>query len=163
MDTQESIVKVGKEKEVSVGNAAMTMAIGIIVERVSRLSQDDQNDLYELVKGLREAKEPEDVEAIRVAMGEILDQEPCGLQVSSLLQQTGRPEKLQRWVDFIAEKVQKVRKETGLTQIELAAKSGLPQSHISRIESAKLSPSQATLTKIAHALGKQLSDLDPSA
>lgn len=74
-----------------------------------------------------------------------------------------RPEKLQKWVVFVGDKVQQLPKSANLTQIELAEKSGLPQSHISRIESAKLSPSRATLEKIAGALGVQLSAIDPSA
>jgi DNA-binding XRE family transcriptional regulator len=165
METDEKeIVRDDKGREVSVGNAALTMAIGILVERISRLSREDQQDLYDLVKGLRDAKDAEDVEAIRVAMSEILDQKPSGLRVADRgLVAAKRPEKLQRWVDFVADRVQRLRKEANLTQTELAAKSGLPQSHISRIESAKLSPSQATLAKIAEALGKPLGVFDPSA
>jgi transcriptional regulator with XRE-family HTH domain len=49
-----------------------------------------------------------------------------------------------------------------LTQEQLAAKSGLPQSHISRIENAKHSPSLATLQKIAAALGVPVERFDLS-
>ncbi|MCC6423844.1 MAG: helix-turn-helix transcriptional regulator [Phycisphaerales bacterium] len=91
---------------------------------------------------------------------EILDQEPCGITRMDL---PNRPAKLQRWVEYVAQKVRQLRKQAKLTQVELAKKSGLPQSHISRIEAAKLSPSQATLEKIAKAMGRLLSDLDPSA
>ena len=52
---------------------------------------------------------------------------------------------------------------TRVTQEQLAAKAGLPQSHISRLEGAKHSPSRATLEKIAAALEVPLSCLDPSA
>ena len=157
------IVKVRKELDVSVGDAALTMAIGIVVERVSRLPPEDQQELYELVKGLGGVKDPEEIEAIRVAMREILDQEPSGLRALDQVRPEDRPEKLQKWVDFIGRKVEQLRKAAGLTQSELSEKSGLPQSHISRIESGKLSPSRATIEKIAASLGKLLSDFDPCA
>jgi DNA-binding XRE family transcriptional regulator len=96
-------------------------------------------------------------------MHEILDQERSGIKRMNLQESSSRPDKLQRWVDFVAAKVQELRKAAGLTQIEVAEKSGLPQSHISRIESAKLSPSRLTLEKIAAALGRSIHDIDPSA
>ena len=44
------------------------------------------------------------------------------------------------------------RQESGMTQEELARKSGLPQSHISRIERGEHSPSYKTVKAIADAL-----------
>jgi DNA-binding XRE family transcriptional regulator len=147
-------------RETGVGEAALTMAIGIVVERVRRLSSEDQKDLYKLVKLLSSAKDADEVEAISAAMVEILDQDPCDLVPMNL---PARPDKLQRWVGYVAGKVRQLRDQAGLTQVELAKKSGLPQSHISRIEAAKLSPSQATLEKIGKAMNRPLSDIDPSA
>ena len=43
-----------------------------------------------------------------------------------------------------------------VTQIQLAEKSGISQSNISKIESGNYQPSVATLKKIADALGKRL-------
>lgn len=157
------MVKVMKEKVVDVGDAALTMAIGIIIERVSRLPPEDQQELYELVKGLGGTQDPEEVEAIRVAIHEILDQEPSGAKILDPKTMKARPDKLQKWVEFVGARIQELRKSRGLTQVQLAEKSGLPQSHISRIESARLSPSRATLDKIARAMDVQISALDPSA
>lgn len=158
---EHEIVSIGKEKQASVGDAALTMAIGIVVERIGRLPDEDRQELFELIKGLGGAQDADEVEAIRVAMREILDQESSGIQaLSSTLPES--PEKFQKWVNFIADKVQSLRKNAGLTQAELSEKSGLPQSHISRIESAKLSPSRVTLEKIATALGIPVNDLDPT-
>ena len=163
MEKDSDIITVRKEQDVSVGEAALTMAIGIIVERVSRLPAEDRQDLYDLVKGLAEASQPEEVEAIRVAMREILEQVPSGSRGISQNDEEPRHENLQKWVDFISKKVEEKRKAKGLTQMELAEKSGLPQSHISRIERARLSPSRATLEKLAAAMDMPISDLDPSA
>ena len=50
----------------------------------------------------------------------------------------------------------KARHEAGLTQKELAEKTGLQQSNISRIENGNGNPSIATLNKIAQGMGKKL-------
>lgn len=52
--------------------------------------------------------------------------------------------------------VLKARNEQHLTQSELAERTGIRQSNISRIEKGQAMPSIATLSKIAHGLGKQL-------
>jgi len=161
MDSE--IVTVGREQDVSIGQAALTMAIGIIVERVNRLPKDDREELSDLINGLADAKDPEEIEAIRIAMREILEQAPSGVRSAISGQTVSRSEKLQNWVNHAAKKVEELRKAAGLTQIQLAEMSGLPQSHISRIESAKLSPSRATLEKIANALGLHVREIDPSA
>lgn len=52
--------------------------------------------------------------------------------------------------------VLKARNEQNLTQSELAERTGIRQSNISRIEKGQVMPSISTLSKIAHGLGKQL-------
>lgn len=52
--------------------------------------------------------------------------------------------------------VLKARSEQKLTQSELAKRTGIRQSNISRIEKGQAMPSIATLCKIAHGLGKKL-------
>ena len=52
--------------------------------------------------------------------------------------------------------VLKARNEQHLTQSELAERTGIRQSNISRIEKGQSLPSIATLNKIAHGLGKEL-------
>lgn len=50
----------------------------------------------------------------------------------------------------------KARHEAGLTQKELAEKTGIQQANISRIENGNGNPSVATLCKIAQGMGKKL-------
>ena len=50
----------------------------------------------------------------------------------------------------------KARNEQHLTQSELAERTGIRQSNISRIEKGQALPSISTLNKIAHGLGKEL-------
>jgi DNA-binding XRE family transcriptional regulator len=52
--------------------------------------------------------------------------------------------------------VLKARSEQNMTQAELAERTGIRQSNISRIEKGQVMPSISTLYKIAHGLGKQL-------
>jgi len=56
----------------------------------------------------------------------------------------------------VARQVIELREKHHLTQVELAEKAGLPQAQISRIERGAVSPTSATLAKIAEALGTDL-------
>jgi HTH-type transcriptional regulator / antitoxin HipB len=56
----------------------------------------------------------------------------------------------------IVEKLKEARKTKGLTQKELSAKMGLPQSHISEIEQGKVDLRVSSLLEISRAL-----DLEP--
>jgi XRE family transcriptional regulator, regulator of sulfur utilization len=56
----------------------------------------------------------------------------------------------------IARQVVELREKHHLTQVELAEKTGIPQAQISRIERGVISPTSATLAKIAEALGADL-------
>lgn len=94
-------------------------------------------------------------------MREILEQSPMSVAPMQLPEETG--EELQSWIDFVSGRIRDARKNAGLTQTQLAEKSGLPQSHISRLESGRHSPSSLTLEKIARALDIPMSTFDPSA
>ncbi len=56
----------------------------------------------------------------------------------------------------IIEAIKKAREEQHITQKELAEKTGLKQSNISRLESGEYNPSVAFLRRIAKALNKEL-------
>ena len=114
--------------------------------------------MYDLVKGLFN-DDAEDSESARVAMLEILDQKP--LEVCRL-PEVGIGDELQKWVDFVGGKIKELRKKFNLTQEKLAELAGIPQSHVSRLENGKHSPSHVTIEKLATALGVEASELDPS-
>jgi transcriptional regulator with XRE-family HTH domain len=61
----------------------------------------------------------------------------------------------------VADNVRKARYEAGLTQLELAKKSGLSTNYISRIERADVSPTIETLEKLAKALKIKSSKILP--
>lgn len=55
--------------------------------------------------------------------------------------------------------IAKFRKERGFTQVELAEKLGVHQSHITRWESDRVRPRQQTLTKLAECLDSSVEEL----
>lgn len=61
----------------------------------------------------------------------------------------------------VADNMRKARYEAGLTQLELAKKSGLSTNYISRIERADVSPTIETLEKLAKALKIKSSNILP--
>jgi DNA-binding XRE family transcriptional regulator len=141
---------------------ALTMALAILVERIRRLSDEDREELWTLMKELPSEDGPEERNAIVKAMREILDQAPVKVTRLELNDDAAPAPSLQRWIDYVSKRIKELRVVAGLTQTELAERAGLPQSHISRLESGKHSPSRVTLEKIAGALGRPLKDLDPS-
>lgn len=56
----------------------------------------------------------------------------------------------------IGERIRELREESGMTQDELAEKTGLKKQSVSRIELGRFSTGQDILSKIATALGKRL-------
>jgi DNA-binding XRE family transcriptional regulator len=142
---------------------ALTMAIGILLDRIQRLPQSDLDDLFELLQGLSSA-DSEEVESAVITMREILEQGPSQVRRMDTPSDSSqhRPG-LRKWIDYISKRIAQARSAAKLTQAELAQKSGLPQSHISRLESGKHSPSRATIEKIAKALGLPVETFDPSA
>lgn len=139
---------------------ALALAAPFVIDRVMRMSKPELNDLAELLEELATASSDEDKAGIGETMLEILVPAPAALTRADLTSEEPPPPKLARWTAHISTVLCEARKQAGLTQEQLAARSGLPQSHISRIENARLSPSHTTLEKLASALGKPISCFD---
>jgi ribosome-binding protein aMBF1 (putative translation factor) len=141
-------------------NDPSVLAVAVLVDRIRTLSREDRDDLFALFEALAVAETEEERDAAACGMCEILRQQKSQARPMDL---GGEPsEGLQRWMGFVSERIRHFREEAGLTQQELAEKTGLRQSHISRLEQAHHSPSALTLEKIAGALGIAVSELDPS-
>lgn len=130
--------------------APFACALTVLLDRTRRLSRDDRDDLFALLPLLSADGEEEREAAVR-AVREILEQSP----VEVLPMESGEPESavLRRWKTRVGRRIREARERAGLTQIQLARRSGLPQSHISRIENAEHGPTALTREKIAVALG----------
>ncbi|MDZ4821674.1 MAG: helix-turn-helix transcriptional regulator [Planctomycetota bacterium] len=142
---------------VDVNEAALTMAIAVLVDRIRSLSKEDKDDLLSVSKLLLEAETPEDLQAAQNAFHEILDQRGGALQE---LPDNQNDASLRSWLDFVSGRIKRAREEAKLTQSELEQKTGLPQSHISRLENGVHSPSSLTLEKIANATNKPIGFFD---
>jgi predicted transcriptional regulator len=66
--------------------------------------------------------------------------------------------------DTVGTMVRWARKRAGMTQLELARATGMPQPSIARIEAGTVVPRTATLIALLHATGHQLSvvPIDPA-
>jgi DNA-binding XRE family transcriptional regulator len=141
-------------------NRVTGLAVEVLTTCMKVLPEKDREDVFELLREIPHAQAEEDLESIRTALQEIFAQAP--LRVLEI--ETARPVPgLQKWMNFVGGRIRALREQAGLTQAELAQKSGLPQSHISRLENSQHSPSRVTLEKLAAALGVPLGDLDPAA
>ena len=144
-------------QETTIGMAVMA----VVMERIRSLPMEDKGDLFELSKALVAATTQEEYEAAASGMREILQ------QADGMIVPLKTPEELtgamESWAQRVGPRIKQAREEVGLTQTELEKRTGLPQSHISRLESQVHVPSFATLEKIARAMDKPVSYFDPLA
>src|SRR5690606_16071375 len=136
------------------------LAVSVLKARISQLPQEDQDDLWELFPVIVSGSAEEQAAAC-VAMQEILDQTPHKVQRLIVSEQPGR--ELDSWISFVSKRIREARMAANLTQEKVAELSGIPQSHISRLEKGQHSPTAKTLEKLAKAIGVPISQFDPSA
>jgi DNA-binding XRE family transcriptional regulator len=154
----EDRVLMSLEVEDLIANPVLT-ALVVLQDRVARLSKEDRDDVYGLLPDLL-GGEPEAQQSAMQAISEILGNQPVTLVP---LPPDNKLDDLAGWLTFFSTQLKAARKEAGLTQQELAAKSGLGQDHISRLEKGVFSPTEKTRKALALALGKPTKYFDPSA
>jgi ribosome-binding protein aMBF1 (putative translation factor) len=140
---------------------ATTLALSVLVERIGSLPKVDRDELFELLQEWRKADDLEDQRSIQRAMEEVLAQVPVNIKPFPLTEEKPLSRGLKLWAEQVGRKIRELRDEAGLTQVQLAEKTGIPQSHVSRLENAEHSATNLTLEKIAKALGVQVGDIDP--
>lgn len=137
-------------------------AVAVIVERIIHLPSSDRILLSECIKELISAETEEELADIQSALEEILDgakTKPLRFMESS----EGEPTpKLDKWLAFVSKRIKDLRTSAKMTQEQLAEKAEIPQSHVSRLENGRHSPTRLTLEKIATALGVDVRELDYS-
>lgn len=136
------------------------LAVACLMHRIATLPQESVADLAALAPELAKCDNAETFREIVDTLREILFPELIGDICDGAAGPFRDAGNLQLRMNWIGEKVKAKREAAGLTQVELAEKARLPQSHISRIESGKHSPSHKTITKLANALGIEEKDLD---
>jgi len=139
------------------------LALSILTERISSLPKVDRDELFELLQEWRKADGQEDQKSIHRAMEEILAQNPVSAKPMHLGEEKPMSRGLKSWSKHVGQKIKQLRESAQLTQVQLAEKAGLPQSHVSRLENAEHSATHLTLEKIAKALGVHVGEIDPCA
>lgn len=137
------------------------LAVAVFQDRIASLSEDDKQDVLSLIPQLLNGDDDDERQSAAEAINEILHRQKS--QLVSLESLEGGEEDLVGWITFVSQRIREAREAAGLTQAELSEQSGLPQSHISRLEQGKHSPTAKTLEKIATALKLPHSHFDPSA
>lgn len=138
------------------------LVISFLMHRISNLSKDALADLVSLGPELASCSSEQEYREIAETMREILFADEQIGAVREGPMSGGTTKGLEKRIRWVSGQIKKFRTEAKLTQEELAERSGLPQSHISRLESAQHSPSHRTLERIAEALGISVGDLDPA-
>lgn len=144
---------------------AMRRSMASFFDAVRRMTPDDAADIGELFLEIKSAEEAGDRRRANAALATLIEffaARPEEYKAVSPARTQKRPPALQKWVDHVAKTVRRLRQEREWSQEHLAEKSGLPQSHISRIERGSLSASRKTVAKLARALGVAVSKIDPS-
>ena len=137
---------------------AFALAVAVMQEHIRSLPMEDRTDLMEVIPYLF-CDDAEEVAAAQKAVDVILSQKKATVMDEASIVMP--EEAMKGWLEYISRQIRGARKAAGMTQDELAESSGLPQSHICRLENGQHSPTNKTLTKIADALGITLADLDP--
>jgi DNA-binding XRE family transcriptional regulator len=137
-------------------------AMATIVARMVSLDEADQADLFACIKDLSTIKGREDAEDTMKTILEILEPrtEEMPLIDGRVLDDENPRQAHDSWLIWISQKLKALREERDLTQTQLADLAGLPQSHISRLEAGRHSPSMKTLKKLADALKVEIGSLN---
>jgi ribosome-binding protein aMBF1 (putative translation factor) len=134
-----------------------------LIERLQTLSSQQAKDVRDLLETLRTERSLDERREIAKTLTEILfpDAMNRSPRVSDDEIERRFRGRLDDYRTAVGVAVKQRREKLGLTQEDLAAKAGIPQSHVSRLERGKHIPTFATVEKVAKALKTKPSTLDP--
>lgn len=141
-----------------------------VAERLATLTTEKQERCYRLWQMMKDANSSEDRSEIASAILEIahpaLIDLPWKPGAVGDMNEGVSKESLKKLVSYrkkLGARVKTRREKLGLTQVQLAEKSKLPQSHISRIEKGKHASTDITIQRLADALDTSPGKLDPAS
>ena len=132
-----------------------------LMHRISKLSKEALADFASLGEDIAKCGSQDDWLEIAETIREILFPDELVGNLHEGAMSKVPSEHLEARKNWIGTKIKELREEAGFSQTDLASRSGLTQSHVSRLENGDHSPSNKTLSRIADALGKSVGDLDP--
>ena len=131
-----------------------------IVNRLLKISSEDRSAVTELfdILNSQDCEQPDEVCAaiVEILYPETLAAEPVdpGPDVETV-------RRVAEYRKKVGATIRKARQGKGMTQEQLADAAGLPQTHVSRLETGKHVPTYLTIERLANALGTTPSQLDP--
>ena len=131
-----------------------------------KLPSKKRERVMQMIELLQMAESPEECFEVAKAIAEIIAKSdgympPGGVAID--LEHgvsDGTKQKVAAYHKSIGVAIRKRREQLKMTQETLAKKSGLPQSHISRLEAGKHTPTRVTIERIAEALDTEPGKLD---
>jgi ribosome-binding protein aMBF1 (putative translation factor) len=129
-------------------------------DRLRALDPESIENLRELFHLLRASTDDEERQEISGAIVEILIPESLeGIDSAAPSEEVRR--RVDAYYRQVGATIRRRRQALRLTQAKLAALTGLPQSHISRLEHGQHAPTSATIERLATALKTTIESLDP--
>lgn len=132
-------------------------------KRLSQMAPGEMQRLKRLGVEFMEAPEHERPEILRTFVEVLLPEDHVGgVEESPRKDDPAVRAKLDDTRRYMGGQIKLYREKSGLTQIALARKAKIPQSHVCRLERGKHAPSRITIDRVAKALRIHPSLIDPS-
>ena len=141
-----------------------TDQLSAIVRLIFNAKREDLRAVARLLQIIAETESSAEREGLFDLLSEVFSRTGSKLIDLDDAQGSLAPDKRKRSERFqrsVGTAVRMRREDLGWTQRKLSEETGLPQSHISRIERGKLAATGYTIAKLAKALGVRRCDLDP--
>ena len=131
--------------------------------RLKKLSADALRDFVKLCEMLTDESQEEHKDEIARAITDMIFPDvPTGNEFADTEQDIADAKaRVARYRQKVGKAISFRRNKLGMTQVQLAAETGLPQTHISRLEKGRHAPTYTTILKIAKALKARPASLDP--
>ncbi len=158
---QEAAVALVEQQKSSAQMLFQEAAVTLFIEQIANLDSDVKDDLIQVFMDVGSCPTQEELQEVEQTIRELIFPQAYGNLIVGQAGNANESSNLRKWTEQIGGRIKALRKEKGMNQEQLAKASGLPQSHISRLENGQHSPSHKTISALAKALGVTTRDLDP--
>lgn len=165
------LVADGMEKDRPVGrgdrNGAMLAVEAIFgfalkgARRLVQLSEDEIRTLKKLAVAFMNVPEGERPEIMETMLEIVLPDDTIGGVEDEHHTSAEVRAKVDACRKYVGTQIKKHREALGMTQVSLAKRAKIPQSHVSRLERGKHAPSHNTITRLAKVLKVNPETIDP--
>ncbi len=138
----------------------LSKARSFLNRRLAEMSEEDRAAVIELLQ-IAGSPDCEDEAEVNQAITELLLPDSFAGPIDEDDDDDRAKERVEAYRKKVGSSVRALRTAKGMTQDELAKATGLPQSHISRIEKGKHASTFITIQRLASALGTTPSQIDP--